>query len=546
MKSGLSDVWTFLLDEKEKSNDVFAFLKNGVSVIDPVSNRAIPWYRTHAAYASYLILLAGVVLRLKKASSGRLRKDNRRLNGIIANCRAEIKQQQEEIETQKGQLERSYKYVKIISQMGQRITASRELEGIAEILYSGMAPLLDFSYLGLGVYNDKTQSIDFNQAYKEGERLPPFSCKLNSDTEIASWSFNQNKEVHINDLAEATADEEAYRSVLCMPLRIKEKTLGVVILKSFRKNAYQACHLDTLCALAAYTAIALDNSYINLKLNELNEELRASQGRLKQMQMQLIHSEKMASLGQLTAGLAHEINNPVNFISAGIGSLITNYNDLSELLKIYSALKPEQDNRQLLTEVAQLKKELELDYLLIEIPQLLSSIKSGAMRTTEIVRSLKNFTRQDEEKLKSANIHEGLDSTLLILRSQLGERVTVEKSYGALPPLQCYPGQLNQVFMNLLSNAIQAIEGKGQIQIKTFLQGEQALISITDNGKGMTEEVKQRIFEPFYTTKDVGEGTGLGLSISYGIIEKHGGKMEVLSTPGKGAEFRIHLPINIK
>jgi signal transduction histidine kinase len=284
----------------------------------------------------------------------------------------------------------------------------------------------------------------------------------------------------------------------------------------------------------------------NRHLNQINEELNVTLENLKSAQQQLVQSEKMASLGQLTAGVAHEINNPINFVSAGIDSLKINYQEIIHLAQLYFALRPEEDNRSQLAQLAKLKQELEVEDLVEESERLFKSIKNGAVRTTEIVKSLRNFTRLDEDALKKADIHEGLDSTLTILHNQLKERIQVVKQYDAVPPINCYPGQLNQVFMNILSNAIQAIQGKGTIWISTRLKQNVAEICIKDSGKGMPEEVRRRVFEPFFTTKDVGEGTGLGLSISYGIIEKHRGNIRVESEPGKGTEFIIQIPLDLQ
>ncbi|KAA5544224.1 tetratricopeptide repeat protein [Adhaeribacter rhizoryzae] len=288
----------------------------------------------------------------------------------------------------------------------------------------------------------------------------------------------------------------------------------------------------------------------NVEINQQKEEIATQRDRLEQMynnlisaQAQLIQAEKMASLGQLTAGVAHEINNPINFVSAGIDSLRHNFTEIMEVVEGYLALDPDTDNKQTLQKLNKLKKQVDLDELIEESEQLLRSIKNGATRTKEIVRSLKNFTRLDENTLKVADIHEGLDSTLVILNNQIKERIKISKNYGHLEPINCYPGQLNQVFMNILGNAIQAIKGEGTIAIKTYTEDDFAVIRIKDSGSGMTAEVKKHIFEPFFTTKDVGEGTGLGLSISYGIIEKHKGKIEVESQPGAGTEFIIRIPL---
>jgi two-component system, NtrC family, sensor kinase len=287
----------------------------------------------------------------------------------------------------------------------------------------------------------------------------------------------------------------------------------------------------------------------NAEINEQKEEIAQQRDTLEKTyhnlvntQAQLVQSEKMASLGQLTAGVAHEINNPINFVSAGIDSLRTNFTDITEVLSGYLALKPEADNKQQLLIIQKLQKDLEIEELVSDSEQLFQSIKNGATRTKEIVKSLRNFTRLDESSLKDADLQEGLDSTLAILNHQIKNRITVTRQYGNLRPVACYPGPLNQVFMNILSNAVQAIKGEGTIAVTTRVEDSFAIVSIKDSGPGMTEEVKKHIFEPFFTTKDVGEGTGLGLSISYGIVEKHQGKIEVNSKVGEGTEFIIRLP----
>ncbi|WP_207431562.1 tetratricopeptide repeat-containing sensor histidine kinase [Sabulibacter ruber] len=288
------------------------------------------------------------------------------------------------------------------------------------------------------------------------------------------------------------------------------------------------------------------NAEINAQKEELatqRDHLEKTYNDLLNTQEQLVQSEKMASLGQLTAGVAHEINNPINFVSVGIESLRVNFADIVEVAKGYFQLKPGEDNTQHLLKLEKLKKEVEVESLIQESEHLFSSVKNGATRTKEIVKSLKNFTRLDEDNLKKADLHEGLDSTLVILNNQLKNRIKIVRNYGDLQEINCYPGQLNQVFMNILNNAAQAIPGEGTIAIKTYTDDDYAVIKIRDTGTGMTEEVKKHIFEPFFTTKDVGEGTGLGLSISYGIIEKHKGKIEVESHPGEGTEFTIRIPL---
>ncbi len=286
----------------------------------------------------------------------------------------------------------------------------------------------------------------------------------------------------------------------------------------------------------------------NEELHQKSEEITAQRDsleealqKLKAAQAQLIQSEKMSSLGQLTAGIAHEINNPVNFISANIDSLKENIGDILVVLKEYDSLN-HTNYEEKLEEIQQLKENHQFDLAIAELEQLIQGIQEGTNRTTQIIQGLRTFSRLDEDVLKLTNIHENLDATLTLLQNRYKDRVEIIKDYGEIPPLEAYPGKLNQVFMNLLANAIEAIEGEGRIWIKTQTLGDQVLISIQDTGSGIPPEVRERIFEPFFTTKDVGKGVGLGLSIVHSIIEKHQGEIEVESEVGEGTTFKIILP----
>jgi len=291
---------------------------------------------------------------------------------------------------------------------------------------------------------------------------------------------------------------------------------------------------------------------INLKKTlELEQqqknELDKLVGQLKDTQTQLVHTEKMASLGQLTAGIAHEINNPINFVYNGIDTLKISLDDLMEIVNKYNELDGANGDKDgIIEEAKQLKEHLDFQELTQDIEHLVSDIKKGAVRTMEIVKGLRVFSRLDEEERKPANIKDCLDSTLILLNNKIKGRVELKKYYDAtMSDILCYPGQLNQVFMNIISNAIQAIPEErkdGVIEIYTENLQENVIIRIKDNGVGMSEQVKRRIFEPFFTTKAVGVGTGLGLSITFGIIEKHNGNIFVNSEEGRGTEFVIQLP----
>ncbi len=289
------------------------------------------------------------------------------------------------------------------------------------------------------------------------------------------------------------------------------------------------------------------NVMLEQKVEERTHALHTTLNHLKETQSQLVDAEKMASLGQLTAGIAHEINNPINFVSSNIPPLRQDINDLNTIINKYEELTDSSDFNDKLIEIEKLKKELDYNYLKDELNTIVNGIENGASRTSEIVKSLRNFSRLDEDDLIFADVNEGITSTLTLLKSKLSN-IEIIKKLAPLPIIECYLGKLNQVFMNILNNAIYAVEHhptrveKGSIKVTTIDDTDFIKIIITDNGIGIKEEVKNKIFDPFFTTKDVGEGTGLGLSIVYRIINKHNGKIEVVSKPNLGTTFTIHIP----
>ncbi|MDJ0696612.1 ATP-binding protein [Mastigocoleus sp. MO_188.B34] len=301
-----------------------------------------------------------------------------------------------------------------------------------------------------------------------------------------------------------------------------------------------------------------DRKQVETELQQKAWELEQTLQKLNATQNQLIQNDKMSSLGQLVAGVAHEINNPVNFIYGNLNHADGYIQDLLGLLQIYEKHYPNP-----VQEVEEEAEAIDLEFMRQDLPKLISSMKMGAQRIREIILSLRNFSRSDDIEQKEVDIHEGIDSTLMILQHRFKAKpehvgILVEKHYSDLPLVECYPGQLNQVFMNILSNALDALEERDQkrsfkaikenpsrICICTKTNGsDKVVIRISDNGPGISEEVKKRIFEPFFTTKPVGKGTGLGMSISHQIIaEKHGGCLQCNSLPGKGSEFLIEIPL---
>jgi len=289
------------------------------------------------------------------------------------------------------------------------------------------------------------------------------------------------------------------------------------------------------------------------QLRQQAQQLENALQELQNTQVQLIQTEKMSSLGQMVSGVAHEINNPLSFILGNLPHAERYIQGLIKMFELYERHYPEPNS-----ELEELAEEIELDYAIEDLPKALSSMKDGAERIRQFVLSLRNFSRLDEANMKTVDLHQGLDNTLVIINSKLAEKeelrgIVINRKYGDLPLVECYAGQLNQVFLNLLVNAVDALEdaikGKNrdflpEISIETKLEDDSCVIKIADNGVGMMEDVREKIFDAFFTTKPVGSGTGLGLSIAREIIVKqHGGGLECFSEPGKGTEFVISIPI---
>jgi signal transduction histidine kinase len=364
--------------------------------------------------------------------------------------------------------------------------------------------------------------------------------------------------------------EKNVSAMICVPLRAKERVLGAIAIGASKTQSYKAEHLKLVSIFASQTAIAIDKALLYEQSTQAAVQAQAQTQKLQQAlhdlqlaQTQLIQSEKMSSLGQLIAGVAHEINNPVNFICGNLRYVAEYAQNLLHLLQNYQKFLP--------VVPPELESELDnidLEFIIEDLPKLLDSMKLGTSRIVEIVQSLKNFSRHDEAEMKAVNIHDGIDGTLMILHHRLKAdirrpAIEIVKDYAKLPPIECYPGQLNQVFMNILANAIDALEeslvighwslapNESQMTLPTITIRTQAVdkewvvIRIADNGPGMKEEVIRRIYDPFFTTKDIGKGTGLGMAISYQIVvDKHGGILKCRSQPGEGTEFWIQIPLN--
>jgi len=426
-----------------------------------------------------------------------------------------------------------------------------------------------------------------------GERLPP---RLEGLAEIVS----QQKTLRINDVSQATELDSDTRSLLIdwglvsallLPLKTHTGQLGAIACIHYKgSRQWSDPEVELLQAVVDQLAIAIEQAELfastraaALAAQTQAHHLELALQDLEQTEAWLIQTEKMSGLGQMVAGVAHEINNPVNFITGNLSHAHNYIQDLLDLIHYYQQYYPNP-----VPEIQEFIEEIDLEFLIEDLPKILSSMKMGANRINEIVLSLRNFSRLDDTEMKPINLHEGIDSTLLILHNRMKPAgnfpgIEVIKEYGNLPPVECYAGQINQVFMNIISNAIDALENlrtqqtqpisreevpeNGRVQnpddstaatvrertmpaaptiwIHTeMVDNNQVLIRIRDNGAGMEQSVVNRLFDPFFTTKPVGKGTGLGLSISYQIVvERHRGSLKCISEPGQGAEFLIQIPV---
>jgi ligand-binding sensor domain-containing protein/signal transduction histidine kinase len=484
----------------------------------------------------------------------------------------EIVCQKEELINQKESIEKAYEDVDLLSRIGKEITMSLAVELITETVYKNLQSIMEMSVFWIGIYDSFEQRLVFKGAKSKGNTLPEFSYKLDDTSKLSVICFNSQEQILVKDFRQEYTKyvggylkqgiEDVPNSFIYIPLVVNEKKIGVISVQSFNKNAYTDYHLKILKNIGIYTAIALDNAeaydkienqarilveyntqlkekqeeiqrqYENLTASEeemsqltkellfLNEELLSQKKaleetieQLKNTQSQLVHSEKMASIGILTAGVAHEINNPLNFIQGS-----------KSALKSYIEENLQQHTEELLP--------------LIEI------IDVGVHRATDIVSSLNRFNRRTFNYNEVCDVHLILDNCLTISQNSLKDKVELIKKYTHKSfTLLGNEGELHQLLINVLTNAEQAIADKGIITIETTINNKQLQLKVIDSGSGIPQENLKRITEPFFTTKAPGKGTGLGLSIAYSIVEKHNGKMNFESEYGKGTTVTITLPV---
>ncbi|MEH2110137.1 GAF domain-containing sensor histidine kinase [Nostoc sp.] len=477
------------------------------------------------------------------------------------------------VQEQTAELEKSLLLTKLLKQVTEQIRRTLELQTTLQTIVREVRPLLNSDRVLIFQLKNKSvivEEINGNWQSVLGVNAPP-ECFPDEYTRL----YCQGRVRAINNVSTASLSDchrEFLQSLqvqanLIVPINMGIELWGLLI--AHECNAprnWQDAEIDLLQQLGDQAAIAIQQAQLyeqtfDAEIEARNQaaQLEHTLHELQETQTRLIHTEKMSGLGQLVAGIAHEINNPVNFIYGNLCHASDYTEQLLEILRLYQLNYPHPHS-----EIQAAIEAIDFDFLVEDLPKIMTSMQLGTERIRSIVLSLRNFSRLDEAENKRVDLHEGINNTLLILQHRLKgnaefPRIEVIKDYGNIPRVECYAGQMNQVFMNIFSNAIDALVtgngDKGQknnpysmptIHISTNVSADNShlLIRISDNGPGMTEEVKKRIFDPFYTTKPVGKGTGLGLAISYQIIvEKHGGIMECISEPGKGTEFWIEIPI---
>lgn len=525
----------------------------------------------------------------------------------------ELKEKSEEIQKKAKLLETSYQNISIISEIGQKITSSLDIEKIMNTIYENMNSLMDATVFGIGIFDEKHQEIDYRMYIENSHRVPRFQTSINNEKSIAARCILNRKEILINDLLNdnlpyfvvTNEDDTLPRSLIYCPLIIENKVIGTITVQSYKPNSYTEQNLETMKALASYIAIAVNNSQKSEELKNTAKELIITLKNLQETQEYLINSEKMAALGQLISGIAHEINTPLGAIQASISNILeyvehticekipmlfkildedmqTIFIDLIKTSMYKDVALSSRDERKykkiIDTELELLSIEqsdsladslvdmgiyaLTENYLKLlqhpnnqliiqasyEISGIFRNIKNMDVaigKASKMLYALKSYSHTNQEDIPVvADITQGIETVLALYQNNLKHGTELIKNYKNIPKIKCLPDELNQVWTNLIHNALQAMDYKGILLLETDYDDRFVTVKITDSGHGIPEEIKNKIFDPFFTTKRQGEGSGLGLGIVKKIINKHKGYIYVDSIPHR-TTFTVKLPITL-
>jgi signal transduction histidine kinase len=514
-----------------------------------------------------LPVAAGVALGYALRERGR-RRHTQRLMDLQSE---EIIYSNDELEKKFDELETKIEQLSLLIDLSAAIGGTLDPERIYERAVDRLVHRMGYEGAHL-VLVDRTRGVLHGYgkvaAVQGTLRMPPTELQLvDPSTTVSARVVTTGRPILVEDV-EASEEPVHHtslralnvRSLVAVPLRVKERVVGVLQVVASEPGRLTPADQELVAAVANHVAVALDRAESFQTIEELsrgledkvrvrteqlraaNEELEAAYRNLQAAQVQLIQREKMASVGQLVAGVAHELNNPIGFVASNAATLEDFVGRLRAMLESYrrrGGALPEAD-QEALGEEWQARK---VDYALRYLDSMILGIREGADRTRKIVRDLRVFARGDDDVRQPVDLHEELESSLTLLGHLLRDRVVVERKYVDLPAVECLRSQIDQVLLNILANAAQAIEGPGRITIETRREDGWAVVAVGDTGPGIAPDVIGRIFDPFFTTKPVGEGSGLGLSISYEIVKKHGGEVGVESAPGAGATFTVRLPL---
>lgn len=474
-------------------------------------------------------------------------------------------------------LEDRVKRLELFERISKAISSTLDLQRLLEQVMEITKSVMEAEACSVLLLDGASQELVFKVALGDkGDEVREFRIKPGQG--IAGWVLEHGKPLLVGDVKtdgrfyKAVDEKTGFdtRTIIAVPLSVKDKVVGVIeVINKVAGASFDEGDRDTLITMAGQIAVAIDNARMTEDLKRSKEQIEVYSQNLEEMvlkrtselektnrdlkaaQAQLLQTEKLSSIGQLAAGIAHEINNPIGFINSNLRTMGEYVEDILRLSEKYETMldaikKKDYASISAISEnLTKIKEETKFDFIMDDFQKIIQESRDGAYRVYKIVRDLRGFARADDAERKFVDIHAALDSTLNIVWNELKYKAEVIKEYGYLPEVECLPVQLNQVFMNILINAGQAIKEKGTITIRTYSEGEKVFIDIADTGSGIPQEYLTRIFDPFFTTKEPGKGTGLGLSIVYNIIRKHNGDIRVKSAMGEGTTFTISLPVRM-